>query len=341
MRTADRYSTTQYVNGYTEYGILYCMKSIQTVCITGVNGFLGTATATAFVKAGYRVVGIGTASVPAEGVPLEVLYYQVDITDTAALTALLVQQSIDVVYHLAGIKYVGVCAENPALCHAVNHEGTVSVLAAMQVANIPHIVFASTYAVYEMGEGVVTLTEDSPLAPATVYGATKVAAEQAIITAMETGKISTYHILRYGNVIGRVAGLFKVESMVDRIVAAGVSGSTVTVFGDTHDTVDGTIARDFVAIQDVVSAHLAVALSTTSGIFNIATGTSVTLRDIITAVEAETGLHIPVEIKPANPEPASVTLVSTKAEAEINWKATTPLRETITQLVHLARRQAD
>jgi UDP-glucose 4-epimerase len=310
----------------------------KTICITGVNGFLGSATAAAFVAAGHRVIGVGTTPVPASAVVPEVVYRALDINDTDSLTTLFREFGVEEVYHLAGIKYVGICENDPERCRLVNHTGTESILAAMKAAQVTHIVFASTYIVYDTTAEVVVVDETSILAPTTVYGQTKLAAEESIVAAQKAGDIETYQILRYGNVIGRaLPGSFKVESMIDRIVDAALRETPITLLGTEHKTIDGTIARDFVAVQDVVNAHVLLVDNIQSSIYNIASGVPVTLRQIITAVESVTGKTVAIEVKPANQEPDSVTVVSHKANETFGWRATTPLIDTVRQLVQIAQ----
>lgn len=317
------------------------MKSLETICITGVNGFLGSATAAAFIEAGYHVLGIGTTPQPAATVPAAVTYQAVDINDTSRLIALLKEVRVDVVYHFAAIKYVGVCEAEPDLCRHVNYQGTISVLAAMAAAHVPHLVFSSTYAVYDLSATTVVLDELSPCRPSTVYGKSKRAAEEAIVAAAAAGEITTYQILRYGNVIGRTPSqFFAVESIVDRIVEAALTGTTITLYGDAHDTKDGSLARDFVAVSDVVRAHLAVVNNENSGIYNIAAGHAVTLREIISIVETVTGKKMVVEIQPTRAESDSITIKSDAAYHAFGWRAEALLSETIKRLVQAAQSTA-
>ena len=316
---------------------------MKTICITGVNGFLGSAGAAAFLSAGYKVIGIDRSAERSQTVPAAVTYYCADINDTEVIEKIFMSSAIDMVLHHAGIKYVGICEAEPERCNQVNYEGTVSILAAMATAKIPHIVFSSTYLVVgDITGKIVELTEQSPQQPSTFYGKAKAASEEAIVAAHKAGKIQTYHILRYGNIIGRILrGSFKVESIVDRIVDAALHGTSISLLGTDHDTKDGTIARDFIDVRDVIAAHLAVVENVTSGTYNIANGKTVTLREIITAVEKASGKIITVEVKPATVEPDSVTVISQAAYEAFGWRAEKTLDDTIQQLVAIATSTAD
>jgi UDP-glucose 4-epimerase len=311
---------------------------MANICITGINGLLGSATAQVLVSEGHRVLGVGTAENVVEKLSSKVEYFQVDITNKEKIAKILKDEDINTVFHFAGIKYIGVCEENPALCNEVNHLGTVTVVEAMRIASVPHIVFASTYAVYDLQKDVVVLSESSDTLPATAYGKSKLAAERVIIEAEKRGDIKSYQILRYANICGidESDQSFVVQNIVDKIVEAGYSGHSIDIFGDDLSTVDGSLARDFVALKDVVAAHSVLVGFQKSEIFNIGTGVPTTLKQIISLVEKKVSRSIAINIMPRKEEPASVTLNSEKARQSFGWEARNSTEKTIGQLCEIA-----
>lgn len=105
---------------------------------------------------------------------------EADITDAAAIRAVLERIRPDLVVHPAGIPDLDVCHADPALALRVNYQGTCNVAeAARRVgAGLAHI---STDAVFD-GKSVRPYVETDPTAPITVYGRTKLQAEQAAQT---------------------------------------------------------------------------------------------------------------------------------------------------------------
>jgi UDP-glucose 4-epimerase len=309
---------------------------MKTICITGCNGYLGLATAARLVANGYRVVGIGTAPLPSVDLVPEAAYEMVDVRDEVSLAAIFKKYEVDVVYHFAGIKYVGKCESNPEECLAVNTGGTESVLRAMAEAKVPKLVFASTYAVYAWDNDVLGLTEDSLTSPKTVYGQSKLAAEKAIITAHQNGSLENYQILRFGNIIGTddVVLVKVAASFIDKLVQVARVGGEVTLSGSTYNTNDGTSARDFIDIKDVMTLLAKLPESDAMGIFNISSGRTETLLECIQALESLTGQKISYQYQERNPnDPSSITIDNSLVRATFLWEPKYSFVDTLAALV--------
>jgi len=77
------------------------------------------------------------------------------------------------------------------------------------------------------------------------------------------------------------------------------------VFGDDYDTPDGTAIRDYVHVTDLAAAHLQalkfLMQGHCGGVFNLGTGTGFSVREILSAIAAETGREVPHAVKPRRP----------------------------------------
>jgi len=133
------------------------------VAITGAAGLFGQGLVAAF-STRHEVVPLTRA--------------EADITDAAAIRAALERIRPDLVVHPAGIPDIDICEADPALAFRVNYQGTCNVAdAARQVgAGLAHI---STDAVFD-GRKSTPYVETDPTGPITVYGQTKLQAEQAV-----------------------------------------------------------------------------------------------------------------------------------------------------------------
>lgn len=309
---------------------------MKTICITGCNGYLGLALAASLVAEGYRVVGVGTSLERSPDLVREAHYETVDVRDTTRLAEILRANEVEVVYHFAGIKYVGKCENNPEECYAINTKGTESVLAAMTAASVGHIVFASTYAVYAWNMDILCLTEDSETIPATVYGKSKLAAEQAIITAHQSGALATYQILRFGNVIGAADAVpvRAAASFIDKLVQTARLGGEVTLSGSTYATKDGASARDYIDIRDVVTLLLLLPESSVVGAYNVSAGRAETLLQCIQTLESITGKTISHQYQERNPnDPSNITIDNSRAKTAFLWKPIYSFEATLNELV--------
>lgn len=305
---------------------------MKSICITGVGGYLGLATAYSLIATGHRVIGMGSSSERPVGLPEGVFYASIDICDQSALAAFFKEYQVDTVYHFAAIKYVGKCEADPELCYRINTAGTETVLAAMQEASVRNIVYASTYAVYDWSNDQSVLREESTTEPKTIYGKSKLMSEIKIIDYANQGLIERYNIFRYANIVGAIPELptHVPQSFLDKIVLASKTGDTININGDTYNTKDGTVARDFVDISDVVKAHLLVLNQTTSTILNISSGTATTLKQLIIYCENLTGRQMSILINPkTGDEPSSITIDSQKASQILDWHPTITTEQTI------------
>lgn len=309
---------------------------MSSICITGIGGYLGLATAYKLVEEGYSVVGIGSNENAPENLPRGVVYAGIDIRDVAALASFFTTHQVTTVYHFAGIKYVGKCEADPELCYAINTEGTSAVVAAMEQARVSHIVYASTYVVYDLAKDHILLTESSPTKPTTVYGMSKLKSETHILEAHAAGKITQYHIMRYGNIIGAVPEVIRhtAQNFIDKVALATYTGESITINGDTYHTIDGSSARDFADIRDVVSANLLVLTDTQSNIYNVSSGEATTLKQLIMQCEKVSGKSLTVTVSPkTGNEPSSITIENTCIKNVLGFYPRYSLRETVALLI--------
>jgi UDP-glucose 4-epimerase len=181
----------------------------------------------------------------------------------------------------------------------------------------------------------VYLKEDSITKPTTVYGHTKLASEDLIIESVARGQVKTYQILRYANIIGVVPELttHTPQSFIDKIVVASHSGEVITINGDSYDTIDGSVARDFVDVSDVTDVHVQLAEYEQSGIFNVSSGVATTLKQIIGLAEVAAGTTINLAVnKAVATEPASIVVDSTLIRNSLSWSNKKSLPDTIASL---------
>lgn len=309
---------------------------MSSICITGIGGYLGLATAFKLLEEGYTVIGIGSSAKRPEMLPDSIVYAGIDICDAESLAAFFAEHRVQTVYHFAAIKYVGKCETDPDMCYAINTGGTQAVLNAMEKASVPHLVYASTYAVYDwVGEQVV-LTETSATKPATVYGNSKLQSEVAIKEAKNRGAISRYHILRYGNIVGAVPELprYAPQNFIDKIMMATQTGESIAVNGDDYATSDGTVARDFIDIRDVADCNVRMLVHDESDTFNVSSGTATTLKQLIALCEEVSGKKLTVTVNSRNEnEPASITMENGHLARAITFTPQYTLRDTVPLLL--------
>ena len=257
-----------------------------------------------------------------------------DIRDAGLLDRVMADFAPDAVIHFAGLKAVGESMAAPLRYYDVNVTGTLNLLAAMDRAGVRKIIFSSSATVY--GEPVYQpYDEDHPNAPTSVYGRTKLMAEQMLTDWAATHDDAAAVLLRYFNPVGAHASTRIGEdpsgipnNLMPFIAQVAVGKrAALQIFGDDYDTPDGTGYRDYIHVVDLARAHVAALDWTTQHTgarpFNIGTGQPYSVREMAAAFSAASGQDIPCEVTARRAgDIATMQASAARAHAELNWHAT-------------------
>lgn len=287
------------------------------VLVTGGAGYIGTHTLIELIAAGHEpfVVDNFDNAVPealgrvGELVQRPIPYATCDVRDRVALTDLCKDFGPEAVIHFAGLKAVGESAERPRDYYDVNVSGTLTLLAAMEAVECHRIVFSSSATVYGTPQ-YLPYDEAHPCAPLSVYAKTKHMAEGILTDWQRANTDRSVVVLRYFNPVGAHVSARIGEdpqgipnNLMPYIAQVAVGRrDRLMVFGDDYDTHDGTGMRDYIHVTDLARAHV-TALGFAQGnagteIFNIGTGKSYSVFDMIAAFEAVARRPIPYEVTP-------------------------------------------
>jgi UDP-glucose 4-epimerase len=234
------------------------------------------------------------------------------------------------VVHIAAKKQVGESVEQPLRYYRENVTGLRTLLEVMTDAGVGKLVFSSSAAVYGMPD-VELVTEDTPCAPMSPYGETKLVGEWLIAATARAHGIRAAS-LRYFNVAGAAepaladAGVFNLIPMVFERLEAG---EAPRIFGDDYTTPDGTCVRDYIHVEDIASAHLAAArrlgeaAEGTNLVLNIGRGEGSSVREMVDRILKITGHeHIAPAVAERRPgDPARVVASADRIRRELDWSA--------------------
>ncbi|MET9777111.1 UDP-glucose 4-epimerase GalE [Streptomyces sp. NPDC006367] len=310
----------------------------MTWLITGGAGYIGAHVVRAMTEAGERTVvyddlTTGIAERVPDGVPLVVG----SVLDGERLARTLTGHGVTGVVHLAAKKQVGESVDQPLRYYHENIEGLRVLLEAVTAAGVPSFVFSSSAAVYGMPD-VGLVTEETPCAPMSPYGETKLAGEWLVRATGRATGLSTAS-LRYFNVAGAASPELAdtgAHNLVPMVFEKLTEGAAPRVFGDDYDTPDGTCVRDYIHVADLADAHLAAARALTASpgrslTLNIGRGEGVSVREMIDRINALTGHDRPPTVAPRRPgDPARVVASADRATAELGWKAKYDVEDMIT-----------
>lgn len=299
-----------------------------SVLVTGGAGYIGSHTAKALARAGYRVVVLDNLVAGHRGAVKWGELVEGDIADRAAVLDALRRHRIRAVLHFAAFLDVGESVRDPAKYYRNNVAGALGVLEAMAAASVRTFVFSSTCATY--GDPIETpIVETHPQRPINAYGETKLAIERALPHFERAYGIRAIS-LRYFNASGADPDGETGEDhspeihLIPRAVEAAVGGRGLEVFGDDYPTPDGTCLRDYVHVSDLADAHVraleALVETERSGAYNLGTGHPHSVKEVIDAVERVSGRHVPWTLAPRRPgDPAVLYAGAAKARTELRW----------------------
>jgi UDP-glucose 4-epimerase len=235
------------------------------------------------------------------------------------LGPLFAAERFDFVIHLAAQTAVPKSLVAPAFDCAVNVQGTVNVLEASRTTGVKRVVFASTAAAYGAA-AVVPIPEDTPVAPSSFYGLSKVTAENYLRLYREIFALD-YVILRYANVYGERqgdAGEGGVVSIFTRRLAAG---QPLDIFGDGGQT------RDFVYAGDVAEANWRALVSpAANAVYNISTGTETSVSELAALLAKVSGRETAIRRQPLREGDIYRSCLDNRAAVNaLSWQPRTPL----------------
>lgn len=303
----------------------------MNVLVVGGAGYIGSHCVRQLILAGHRPVVLdnlifGHRGALAAGVPL----YTVDLGDEAAVSKILVGERIEAVMHFAAFAYVGESVGDPLKYYFNNVVATLGLLRAMLAEGVKKFVFSSTCATY----GVPTampIVESMPQAPINPYGQTKLDIENAL-RALAVAHGMSFAAFRYFNAAGASEdGLIGEDHNPEsHLIPLAIQAATgrrpaLSVFGRDYPTPDGTCLRDYVHVDDLSRAHIAVFPKLeepgAAHFYNLGTGNPTSVLEVIRAVEKVSGLKVPHEFAPRRAgDPPALYANSAKAMDELGWR---------------------
>lgn len=303
----------------------------KTILVIGGAGFVGSHLVDALLAEPVAQIivfgGSGRSAVNLAHIQDSRLkHLEGSVTDMDSLRAAM--QGVNGVCLLASL-WLAECIENPRAALDVNVMGAFNVMQACQEMGVSRLVYASSAVVY--GDPVSQIiTEDSPLNNRNMYGATKIAAEQ-ILRAQFAQHGLPYVSLRYTNVYGpRQVAKGKSASVLIRVLDRIAAGQPPIIHGD------GSQAFDFIDVHDVARAMcLALKTDAADEVFNIASGISTSLTQLVQLLLELTGSSLQPEYVPQAGSPKlRATFSTSKAADMLGFRAQTALRDGLHDLVH-------
>lgn len=297
---------------------------MSKILVTGGCGYIGSHTIVDLVENGYEVISVDNNSRSNPNVLLgielitgkKIKNYKVDLCNFDDTHAIF-QENEDItgIIHFAAYKSVGESVENPLLYFENNLSSLINLLKCVQEFQIPNFVFSSSCSVYGNADEI-PVTEKTVLKPAqSPYGLTKQVGEQ-IVNEFAKSSGTKSILLRYFNPAGAHPSVQIGEMPIGRPsnLIPGITQTAIGripimyVYGNDYDTRDGSCIRDYIHVCDLARAHTLSLKFLEKGentgaceVFNLGSGTGITVLEAIHAFEKVSGLPLNYEIGPRRP----------------------------------------
>ncbi|MFN4218047.1 MAG: NAD-dependent epimerase/dehydratase family protein [Candidatus Bipolaricaulia bacterium] len=222
----------------------------MNILVTGGAGFIGSHVVDAYIAQGHDVVVIDNLSTGyREFLNPRARFYQIDIADRDAVRSVFARERFDLVNHHAAQVDVRVSVADPLRDARTNIMGLLTLLEACRDFSVKKFIFISSGGVIYGEPEELPVPESAPKKPISPYGVAKLASEFYLFSAKQTWGLE-YIALRYANVYGPRQTPKSEATVISTFARALARGESVTIFGTGEQT------RDFVFVQDVVSANL-------------------------------------------------------------------------------------
>ena len=314
----------------------------RNILVTGGLGYIGSNVVACLLSGGYSVIIVDNL-VTGKKCRLDFLkinggdfvkFEKCDVRDEANLVEIILKYKIDAVIHLAGLKSVDESFEMATEYFSVNVGGAISLMSAMNQANVFKLIFSSSASIYGTPQSI-PIDESHPINPESPYAVSKAVAEELMRKSAGADKRWSILALRYFNPIGAGFGGKLADepsgeppNLMPYLFRVAVGEySKVKIFGDDYDTPDGTAIRDYIGVEDLARGHLAGLefLENEKPEFwaiNLGTGSGTSVLELLTALEKVSGKEIPYVCVPRRKGDVSVSVASpTLAGKLLFWKA--------------------
>ncbi|MBE8233259.1 MAG: NAD(P)-dependent oxidoreductase [Endozoicomonadaceae bacterium] len=265
---------------------------IKNILVTGASGFIGKNLCDFLSEQSYIVKRLTSS----DG----------DITEKSTLSSI---KDVDFVFHLAGKTYVPDSWNKPTEFHRVNILGTSNVLEFCRINNIP-LIYVSAY-IYGIPEQL-PVSENALIRPSNPYALSKYFAEE-LCKFYSKNFDSEITIVRPFNIYGPGQ---KSDFLIPTVVRQAVKGNSIEIK-------DIKPKRDYLYIDDLVLALLK-AMNNMNGlnIYNLGSGYSLSIKEIINVLEQALGKNLEVKCnnQTRGNEIMDVVADINKATRELDWE---------------------
>lgn len=295
------------------------------ILVTGGAGFIGSHVVDAYVRKGHQVTVLDDLSTgKRDNLNPSAEFIEMSITDKA-LGEFLEKEKFDVVNHHAAQVSVPYSVEHPEMDLEVNGLGVLNVLGASVKSGVSRFIFISSGGAIYGEQDALPISEQALPKPLSPYAAHKQLGESYVYSFSTVHQLD-YVILRYANVYGPRQSVHAEAGVVAIFCEKMKAGQACKIYR-FPDMPQGMI-RDYVYVEDLVSANLAVLEQGTNEVFNLGTGVPTSTLELYDSLAKAAGSRMEPQFGPPRSGDIKRSLLDiTKAKTQLGWEPKVGLAE--------------
>jgi UDP-glucose 4-epimerase len=303
---------------------------MEKAVVTGGAGFIGSHLAEGLVSEGYHVIILDDLSTgKTENIETRLKNERVEFIQGSIADYPRLQQVFHgaaYVFHQAAYKSIPGSIADPLHVCEVNIEGTLKVLMAARDCGVRKVIFASSSSVYGNTTSAPQ-NEDMPPSPLSPYAVTKLTGEHYGAIFRQIYGLSTV-CLRYFNVYGPRQDIYsEYAAVVPTFIQKVSQDLPPVIFGD------GEQSRDFVFVGDVVKANILAARNNAEGVYNIGSGYSITINQLVATILQLMGKDLKPVYENKKPGEVTLSLADIKRAGSFGYKPQWSLKDGLAETI--------
>lgn len=313
---------------------------MKKALITGIAGFVGSHLSELLLEKGFEVWGFYHPKHPTENIDHikdKLHLVACDVLDAKTVEKAVKSINPDFVFHLAAFSSPHQSFINPEETLKNNIVGQLNLLEALKKmkSNATILIVGSAEEYGDIPREYLPVSEEAPFAPMSPYAVSKVAQDLLGFQFFLHDKLKIVRVRPFNHIGPRQAPIFVVPSFAKQIVHLEKQGGGIIKVGNLEKY------RDFTDVRDMVAAHLlALEKGVPGEVYNLGSGKSIKIKDILEKLLSHTKVKIKVEVDKSllrKKDTKEIVCDFSKFKKQTGWTPKIPIETTLFDTIEYER----